>query len=185
MVMLCSGSAQAQLPDFDFYLVPHRGDTIREGIKVIYLHYGRYGHVAWVRYEDGTKRRYASKDLKAFSFAKNHGSFFGRQFGFTYHQVESLTFVDSTKKIRTPHFYERIHTCNGHTLYRDFGYDDEEIFRYLVASGNIMKYELPRRTPAVRTSIQKLMPDCAREIEFRLWPKWASRYYRKHAPPKP
>lgn len=185
VLVAISNWATAQTLPFDLYIVPHRGDTIRENIAKIFLHENRYGHVAFVRYTDGSKARFGAKDLKAFSFIEPYSSIFGVNTKYTYHQVQTLTLVDSTRKIRTPRFYEKIATCNGHILYRDFVDIENDYWRYLVAVGNVLKYELPNRRNHKREALEKLMPDCLTEIDYMLWPKWARQYYKKHAPTKP
>jgi hypothetical protein len=185
VLVAISNWASAQTPPFDLYIVPHRGDTIRENIAKIFLHENRYGHVAFVKYTDGSKARFGAKDLKAFSFIESYSSFFGFNTKYTYHQVQTLMLADSTMKIRTPRFYEKIATCNGHTLYRDFVDNENEYWRYLVAAGNVLKYELPSRRNRLREALEKLMPDCLMESDYILWPKWASQHYKGNAPVKP
>ncbi len=185
LLMLVGGEkAMAQFEHFDLYIVPHRGDTIREGIQKIFFHHGRRGHLAWVKYKDGTKRRYSSTDLKAFSFVDSGGWFLWWRLNNTYHQVQVLKLNDK-KKNTTPHFYEPIASCNGHTLYLDFGWDDDSPLRLLMATGNILKYEFRYKKKPTRDYLMQHMPDCMREIDERLWPKWAKNNYEKVAPKKP
>ncbi len=177
-------TAKAQYENYDLYIVPYRGDTLRAGIQKIFLHHTRHGHVAWVKYEDGCKRRYNYKDIKAFSFIEVRGSFLWWRFSDIYRQVQVLN-LNENEKTATPHFYETIASCNGHTLYLDFNSDEDQPMRLLMSVGSVLKYDFRYNRTASRDYILKFMPDCVREVDEKLWPKWAKNYYSKTAPKKP
>lgn len=114
------------------------------------------------------------------------GWFFGYRFQDTYHQVQVLRLNESKgKKIYTPHFYETIASCNGHTLYLDFNSDEDLPHRLLISVGNIVKYEFRYKRNTIDEYLYTLMPDCVQPIHERLWPRWAKNHYRKVAPTKP
>lgn len=195
LYLLCTGLflldalgclAQKRLEGFDFYIVHPRADTIRDGIVKITINHNRFGHVAYVTYESGTKYRYNSRDIVAFSLVSPYTSLPTFKTKYTYHEVETLVLNDSVKHWRTPAFYEKVAECNDRILYRRFElWGEDHPFEYLVMENNILKYELNGGRDRMRESLLSLMPDCMRQIDERVWPRWAHRQYKGKRPETP
>lgn len=196
LYLLCTGlfmldamaclAQKDKLAEFDFYIVHHRGDTIRDGIVKITIRQNRFGHIALAEYESGAKYRYNSRDIRAFSYVESYFSLATFKKVYTFHEVQTLVLNDSVKNWRTPIFYEKLDECNGKILYRWLESDGtDSSFEYVIMENNVLKYKLRSSRKHIRGSLSDLMPDCLRQIDEKVWPRWAHRKYKGKQPEKP
>lgn len=169
---------------FDYYYVPYRGDTIREGIvKIDLRHKRKVGLVARIRFINGKVLRLGSREVRAFSFVSYTNIKFRMRA--IYHQVEVLPFSNLDGKPRVSKFYETLGECNGYKLYREIHWDDQ-YWRYLLSRNGVMIEEIhPHRRNDTREHLAEIMPDCLQQLDYALWPGWAMKHYRPAAPVKP
>lgn len=186
LLCMCTLTVKAQEPVYNYYLVFVNGDTVTEGIKWVNLWYndkqGR--NVIRVKFEDGKVRSYNPSGLVAFNYYVHRWSFFRWKSKDYYERhYQTLSFTDKELNTNPMRYYEMIHTCNNHVLYR--GFEDNDFEEYFITENGIMKYHLPDRRKRIMDATATLMPDCTAEIEYKLWGYRKDRKQQSKKPEKP